>query len=83
MEEVVSREVYNTVLALAVLPALAFCIWLSWLITNRLMSPEWQQKRRAKQIRRAVAERAALLAEMDNAKTPTVPDDRQHPEGSS
>ena len=67
MEEVVSREGYNTVLLVAALPALAFVIWLSWMITNRIMSPEWQQKRRAKQIRKAVAERAALMAELKAA----------------
>ena len=73
MEEVVSREVYNTVVAVAALPALAFVIWLSWIITNRLMSPEWQQKRRAAQIRKAVAERAALMAELhpETAAPPT------------
>ena len=63
MQEVVPRETYEAVLLIATLPALAFVIWLSWMITNRLMSPEWQQKRRSAQIRKAVAARAALLAE--------------------
>ncbi len=77
MDEVGSREVYNTVLAIAALPALAFVIWLSWMITNRLMSPEWQQKRRAKQIRKAVAERAALMAELHRDTAATFPDDHK------
>lgn len=71
MEEVGSRDVYNMVLLIATLPALAFVIWLSWIITNRLMSPEWQQKRRSKQIRKAVAERQALMDELHaNAPAP-------------
>ena len=73
MEEVASREIYNTVLAVATLPALAFVVWLSWIICNRLMSPEWQQKRRSKQIRRAVAERAALMEEL-HARDAAPPD---------
>ena len=77
MEEVVSREVYNRVLAVAALPALAFVIWLSWMITNRIMSPEWQQKRRAKQIRKAVAERAALMAELKAAAPANMPERRE------
>jgi hypothetical protein len=64
MEEYGGREIYELVLRIATLPALAFVIWLAWLITNRLMSPEWQQKRRSAQIRKAQAERAALMAEL-------------------
>jgi hypothetical protein len=77
MEEVVSREVYEAVLLIATLPALAFVIWLSWLITNRLMSPEWQQKRRSRQIRKAVAERDALMAELRAAKGTPKPDEHK------
>lgn len=58
---------YETVLRVAALPALAFVIWLSWMITNRLMSPEWQQKRRSQQIRKAQAERQALAEKLKAA----------------
>jgi hypothetical protein len=67
MEEFGGREVYEIVLLIATLPALAFVIWLAWMITNRLMSPEWQQKRRSAQIRKARAEREALMAELHAA----------------
>lgn len=77
MEEVVSREFYNTVLAIAILPALAFVIWLSWLITNKLMSPEWQQKKRAREIRKAVAERAALMAELHPERAAAPPEEKR------
>jgi hypothetical protein len=77
MEEVVSREVYEAVILIATLPALAFVIWLAWLITNRLMSPEWQQKRRSRQIRKAVAEREALMAELRAANPAAKPDERK------
>ncbi len=79
MEEVVSREVYERVLALAALPVLAFVVWLSWIITNRLMSPEWQQKRRSAQIRKAVAEREAVRAEMETRATVNRTEDNTKP----
>jgi hypothetical protein len=56
------QNVYDTVLRWAALPVLALIILLCWGITNRLMSPEWQEKRRNKQIRKAVAARNARLA---------------------
>ena len=77
MDEVVSRDVYEWVLRIATLPALAFVIWLSWIITNRLMSPEWQQKRRSAQIRKAVAERAALMAELHAADAAKLTDESE------
>jgi hypothetical protein len=77
MDEVVSRETYEMVLRIAALPALLFVIWLSWIITNRLMSPEWQQKRRSKQIKKAVAERAALMAELRAADAAKASDQKK------
>lgn len=74
--EVVSRDVYEMVLLIAALPVLAFVIWLAWLITNRLMSPDWQRKRRNRQIRKAVAERAALMAELDTEASRPRRDER-------
>ena len=74
MDEVVSRDVYEMAIRIATLPALLFVIWLSWIITNRLMSPEWQQKRRSAQIRKAVAEREALMAGMHAAAVTPKPD---------
>jgi hypothetical protein len=76
MAEAGSREIFNLVLLVATLPALAFVIWLSWLIVNRLMSPEWQQKRRSRQIRKAVAERQALMEQMTAAEKPAEPSPR-------
>ncbi len=70
MEEYGGREVYELVLMIATLPALGFVIWLAWMITNRLMSPEWQQRRRSAQIRKAQAERAALMAELHSSESP-------------
>ena len=77
VEEVVSREVYNTVILIAAVPALIFVVWLSWIITNRLMSPEWQQARRNKQIRKAVSERAALMSEIEATKANDARNDQR------
>jgi len=68
MEEYGGREIYEIVLLIATLPALGFVIWLAWMITNRLMSPERQQKRRSAQILKAKAEREALMAELHAAE---------------
>jgi hypothetical protein len=70
MEEYGGREIYELVLLIATLPALGFVIWLAWMITNKLMSPEWQQKRRSAQIRKARAEREALMAELRASDPP-------------
>jgi hypothetical protein len=59
-----SRDIYHIVLGVAAIPVLGFVIWLSWVITNKLMSPDWQRKKRAKEIRKAMEERAALMAEL-------------------
>jgi hypothetical protein len=54
-------DFYETILRYAALPVLALVIFLCWLVTNFLMSKKWQQERRNKQIRKAVAARKALL----------------------
>ena len=53
---------YETVVRYATVPVLALLLVLSWLIVSRLLSPEWQRKRRSKEIRKAVAEREKYLA---------------------
>ena len=59
---------------------LLFLIGLSWVIINRLMSPEWRQERRNREIRRAVAARQALLAETRPANEATAADkDKESP----
>jgi hypothetical protein len=65
---VFSRELYNLILRGATIPVLIFLIWLSWIIINRRMSPEWRQKRRNREIRQAVAAREARLAEAAREK---------------
>ena len=65
---VLSRELYNLILRGATIPVLIFLIWLSWIIINRRMSPEWRQKRRSREIRQAVAAREARLAEAAREK---------------
>jgi hypothetical protein len=74
MEEQASRQIYELVLRIAAAPVLVFLVWLSWMIINRLMSPEWQRKRRSAQIRRAVAEREALMADLKAASSAEKPD---------
>ncbi len=68
-------DLYSTVLRYAALPVLAFVIFLCWVITNRLMSPRWQQERRNKQIRKAVAARQARLAKSMPASESADPDE--------
>ena len=63
-DEVISRDVYEMVLRIAALPALAFLLWLSWIIINLLFNPRWRQEKRNREIRKAQAERQALLEEM-------------------
>ncbi|HLJ55352.1 MAG TPA: hypothetical protein VKT77_09955 [Chthonomonadaceae bacterium] len=69
-----SRDVYHIVLGVAAIPVLAFVIWLSWVITNKLMSPDWQRKKRAREIRKAMAEREALMAELHAEERRPVPE---------
>lgn len=59
---VFSRELYTLIVSVSSVPVLLFLIWLSWVIINRLMSPEWRQRRRGQEIRKAVAAREARLA---------------------
>lgn len=54
---------YDKIIRYATVPALLLLLFLSWLILSRLMSPRWQQERRNQQIRKAVAERNARLAD--------------------
>lgn len=56
------NDLYTTVLQYATLPVIIFILGLSWIITNRILSPEWQQARRNRQIRKAVAARQARFA---------------------
>lgn len=53
-------EIYSAVMRYATIPVLALVLFLCWVIVSRIMSPEWQQKRRNQQIRKAVAARQAL-----------------------
>jgi hypothetical protein len=55
-------DLYALILRYATAPVLIMLIILSLVIINYLMSPAWQQGRRNKQIRKAVAAREALLA---------------------
>jgi len=57
------HDLYATILRYATLPVLFLILLLCFVITNFLMSPRWQQARRNKQIRRAVADRQARSAQ--------------------
>lgn len=61
------NDLYEIALRYAALPALALIIWLCWLITNYLMSMEWQRARRNKQIRKAAAARQKRFTEPPTA----------------
>jgi hypothetical protein len=62
------NDLYATILRYAAVPVLIVLLLLSWGIINYLMSAKWQQRRRAKQIRKAVAARQALMAEAAAAR---------------
>ena len=68
---VLSRELYNLILRVAIVPVVLFLIGLSWVIINRLMSPEGRQARRSREIRKAVAARQARLSAVGREKTAT------------
>ena len=72
-------SLYEIILRIAALPVLALLIFFSWVIINMLMSPEWQQKWRNRQIRKAVAARQARLARSKPADEPTTPDETKTP----
>jgi len=55
-------DLYALILRYATVPVLLMLLVLSFVIINFLMSTKWQQARRNKQIRKAVAAREALLA---------------------
>ncbi len=64
-----SRDLYNLILRIATLPVLLLLIGLSWVIINRLMSPERRQERRNREIRKAVAARKARIEAAASEKT--------------
>ena len=61
---------YDKIIQYATIPALLICIVLSIIIIQFLMSTKWQQARRNKQIRKAVAERKR--AAVDRSDTDTL-----------
>jgi hypothetical protein len=71
---VLSRELYDLILRVAIVPVVLFLIGLSWVIINRLMSPQARQARRNREIRKAVAKRQARLAAAEREKS--VPEER-------
>jgi Na+-transporting methylmalonyl-CoA/oxaloacetate decarboxylase gamma subunit len=73
------QNLYETVLRYASLPVLLLIILLCWLITNFLMSMRWQQGRRSKQIKKAVAARQARLAAVMAAKEQAAADKSEEP----
>jgi len=56
-------DLYDRIIQVATWPVLILLILMSIAIINFLMSPKWQQARRSKQIRKAVAEREKLAQE--------------------
>jgi hypothetical protein len=66
---------YDTILRYAVVPVLLLLLFLSWLIISRLMSPKWQQERRNRQIRKAVAARQARQAASKTENPADSPND--------
>ncbi len=67
---VLSRELYNLILRVATIPVLLFLIALTWVIINRLMSPQLRQQRRNREIRRAVEAREARMAAASEKTAP-------------
>ena len=65
---ILSRDLYDQILHYATIPILLFLIWLSWFIINRLMNPARRQERRNREIRKAVAERQALMESTKDTK---------------
>ncbi len=54
-----SRDLFDHLFRGASVLVFLLLMWLSWRILSRLMSPEWQQERRSRAIRKAVASREA------------------------
>ena len=75
----VDRGLYDKILKYSGLPILIILVLASWGIINYLMSPKWQQARRNKQIRRAVAERQALMEEQQAANDNAVSQEKKTP----
>ena len=61
----------SKILQFATLPVLLIVVALSIFIIQFLMSTKWQQARRNKQIRKAVAERKRMADEKDAEQAPT------------
>lgn len=64
-------DLYEWILRIAALPVLALILWFCWIVTNYLMNPNWQQGRRNKQIRKAVAARRKRLEEARSVEDTT------------
>ena len=65
---ILSRELFERLFRDAAVPILILLVWLSWVVINRLMSPERQQARRNRAIRKAVAAREARFGASKNDK---------------
>lgn len=72
-------NLYDVILRIAAWPVLALLILVSWWAINYLLNPKWQQKRRNRQIRKAVAARQARLGHSRPADEPTSPDETKTP----
>lgn len=62
-------DLYDKIIQYATIPALLICIVLSIVIIQFLMSTKWQQARRNKQIRKAVADRKKSAAAAEQSET--------------
>jgi len=60
--KVYDSDIFDLVLRVAALPVLIGIVIFIIIVTNRMMSPKWQEARRNKQIRKAVAARQVLMA---------------------
>ena len=72
-------SLYEVILRIAALPVLALLILVSWWAINYLLNPQWQQKRRNRQIRKAVAARQARLTHSQPVDESTSPDETKSP----
>ncbi len=75
MTEKEAGDLYDHIIQAATMPVLVLLLILSLVIINRLMSPEWRQKKRNQQIRKAQEERRKLG--LDHSGTPPEPDSEQ------
>ncbi len=71
---ILSRDLYEKILHYSTIPVLLFLIWLSWFLISRLMDPKRRQERRNREIRKAVAEREAMMGrDRENPAGPGEP----------